>query len=137
MRAVMRRTLPALSLSAVCACVVALTLSIALTVEKTKTVVLPVPSPTDPIQILDRAKHLAWLGNWDTARDLFARSEHSFHDRQDVRNEIFAHVGYVRSTIERRSYSAVSSQMDLLLQRPTVQSDRDLRLWCLFVKGYA
>lgn len=91
----------------------------------------------DPVQTLEEAKRLAWLGNWESARPLFETAQTEFQRRKDGRNAIYAHVGLLRATIESHAYPEVSAEIAHLLQSPLLQKDPQLHLWCLSVKGYA
>jgi CHAT domain-containing protein len=91
----------------------------------------------EPLQTLEEAKRLAWLGNWEKARPLFASAQNEFERRNDQRNAIYAQVGYLRATIESHPYSEVSAAVAQLLGSRAVQQDPHLKIWCLSVKGYA
>jgi len=107
-------------------------------VYRAKTIIPPSAiNRLEPIDGLDKASQLAWLGNWEASRDLFAKAEVASRKDKDLGRQIFAHVGYLRATIERRPYHSVSEEINHLLRLPGVQKDQRLRLWCLSVKGYA
>lgn len=91
----------------------------------------------DPSQVLEEAKRLAWLGNWDGARPLFEYAQKQFEQRDDKLNAIYARVGYLRATIESHPYSVVSATVAQLLSSRPVQQDPQLKIWCLSVKGFA
>ena len=90
-------------------------------------------SPTD---ILQRALHLADLYNWAGAANDFATAEQMFMAAGDQRNALYARLGKIRSTIERRSLPATSAELEAELDsNPLLQTDKQLRMFCLIVKG--
>jgi CHAT domain-containing protein len=91
---------------------------------------------TDPQALLGIADHFYWLNNGPAAAPLYARAEKLFSERGDVRNEIYAKVGRLRSEAETMSFVDLSRFLNEQLQNPIVQGDKRLRLWCLIAKGY-
>jgi hypothetical protein len=89
-------------------------------------------------EVLARALHLADLYNWSDAAPAFTEAEQLFVAAGDQRNALYAKLGRIRSNIERdqRTLPQVSAQLaealddDLLLQ-----NDKQLRMFCLIVKG--
>jgi CHAT domain-containing protein len=54
----------------------------------------------------------------------------------DQRNALYAKLGRIRSTLDQRSLPAISAQLGAELERnPLLQTDKQLRLFCLIVKG--
>jgi CHAT domain-containing protein len=90
----------------------------------------------DPDALLAKANRLAWLFNWPKAGPLYVRAEDLFKEKGDIRNEIYAHVGRLRSQSETMSYVDVSQMIETEMERPIAKSDPRLRLWCLVQKGY-
>jgi CHAT domain-containing protein len=85
---------------------------------------------------LKRALHLADLYNWADAEPFFSQAEKLYSDRGDTRNALYAHFGRIRSTMEQRALPEVSEQLRTqLLSNPLLESDKELRLFCLIVKG--
>ena len=89
-------------------------------------------------ELLARALHLADLYNWVEAAPDFAQAEHIFADAGDQRNALYAKLGLIRSNIDRepQTLPAVAAQLaDELEDDPMLKNDKDLRLFCLIVKG--
>jgi CHAT domain-containing protein len=94
------------------------------------------PSNEDPAAILQQAVHLADLYNWADAAPLFERAEELYKSRSDSRNALYAHLGKIRSTMEQLALPEVSAELGAELETdPLLQSDKQLRLFCLVVKG--
>ena len=84
------------------------------------------------------ALHLADLYNWDDAGPAFAEAEHLFVDAGDQRNALYAKLGRIRSNIDRdqQTLPAVAAQLEEALEDdPLLQNDKELRMFCLIVKG--
>lgn len=89
-------------------------------------------------EILARALHLADLYNWADAASAFAEAESLFVEGGDSRNALYAKLGLIRSNIEReqKTLPAVAAELaDELEDNPLLQNDKDLRMFCLIVKG--
>jgi CHAT domain-containing protein len=89
-------------------------------------------------ELLAHALHLADLYNWVEAAPDFAQAEHLFADAGDQRNALYAKLGLIRSNIDRepQTLPAVAAQLaDELEDDPMLKNDKDLRLFCLIVKG--
>jgi tetratricopeptide (TPR) repeat protein len=90
----------------------------------------------DPDVLLKNALHLGDLYNWADAAPLFAAAEQLYAARGDNRDVLFAHLGQIRSTMEQLSLPAVSEELGTELDKnPLLQSDKELRLFCLMVLG--
>jgi CHAT domain-containing protein/tetratricopeptide (TPR) repeat protein len=90
----------------------------------------------DPAVLLKRALHLGDLYNWADAAPLFTQAEQLYAARSDSRNALYAHFGQLRSTMEQRSLPEVSEELEAELDKnPLLQSDKELRLFCLMVLG--
>lgn len=57
----------------------------------------------DPGVLLKKALHLGDLYNWADGASLFTEAERSYAARGDSRNELYAHLGRIRSTMEQLS----------------------------------
>jgi hypothetical protein len=93
---------------------------------------------SDPSAILQRALQLADLYNWAAAAPLFENAEKLFAASGDKRNEFRAKLGRIRSDIERqqKKLPAVSAELrEELDDNPLLQNDKELRMFCLIVKG--
>jgi len=90
----------------------------------------------DPKQLLAEANRLAWLFNGPAADPLYARAEALFAQAGDHRNELYAKIGRIRAEAETMSFVDISNYLAAELKTPLVQSDPELKLWCLTSKGY-
>src|ERR1700727_420570 len=89
-------------------------------------------------ELLAHALHLADLYNWDDAGPAFAEAERLFADAGDQRNALYAKLGRLRSNIDhdQQTLPAVAAQLaDALEDDPLLQYDKELRMFCLIVKG--
>src|SRR5438094_6926211 len=90
----------------------------------------------DPDVLLKKALHLADLWTWADAASMFTEAEQLYATRGDRRNALYAHVGLIRSTMEQLSLPEVSEELGTELDKnPLLQSDKQLRLFCLMVLG--
>jgi CHAT domain-containing protein len=81
---------------------------------------------------------LADLYNWEDAGPEFAEAEHLFVEAGDQRNALYAKLGRIRSHIDRdqETLPAVATGLaEELEDDPLLQSDKELRMFCLIVKG--
>jgi hypothetical protein len=89
-------------------------------------------------ELLARALHLADLYNWADAAPAFTEAEKLFAGAGDQRNALYARLGRIRSNVEREQQALpmVSAQLaDALEDDPLLQNDKELRMFCLIVKG--
>ncbi len=90
----------------------------------------------DPDVLLKQALRYGDLYNWADAASLFTRAEQLYSARGDSRNALYAHLGRLRSTMEQLSLPEVSEKLGAELDKnPLLQSDNELRLFCLMVRG--
>src|SRR6266446_6121317 len=90
----------------------------------------------DPDVLLKQALRYGDLYNWADAASLFTQAEQLYSARGDSRNALYAHLGRVRSTMEQLSLPEVSEELGAELDKnPLLQSDNELRLFCLMVRG--
>src|SRR5437879_6623741 len=90
----------------------------------------------DPDALMNKALQLGDLYNWADAAPLFTQAEQLYAARGDNRNALYAHCGRLRSTMEQLSLPEVSEELGLDLDNnPLLQSDNELRLFCLVVRG--
>lgn len=93
-------------------------------------------STDDPDVLLKKGLRLGDLYNWAEAAPLFAQAEQLYASRTDNRNALYAHLGKIRSTMEQLSLPDVSQELGAELENnPLLQSDKELRLFCLIVLG--
>jgi CHAT domain-containing protein len=89
-------------------------------------------------ELLARALHFADLYNWADAAPAFTQAEQLFDRAGDRRNAFYARFGRIRSNIERGQQSLPQVSADLgetLQNEPLLQSDKELRMFALIVKG--
>ncbi len=94
--------------------------------------------PSTANEALIRALHFADLYNWADAAPAFAEAEKEFSAAGDKRNTLYAKLGLIRSNVERgdQALPLVSAHLaDELDNDPLLQNDRQLRMFCLIVKG--
>ena len=90
----------------------------------------------DPDVLLKKALHLGDLYNWADAAPMFTEAEQLYAARGDRRNALYAHLGLIRSTMEQLSLPEISEKLGAELDKnPLLQSDKELRLFCLMVLG--
>jgi len=90
----------------------------------------------DPDVLLKKALHLGDLYNWADAAPLFTEAEQLYATRGDNRDALYAHLGRIRSTMEQLSLPEISEELGAELDKnPLLQSDKELRLFCLMVLG--
>jgi CHAT domain-containing protein len=90
----------------------------------------------DPDALLKHALRYGDLYNWADAASLFTQAEQLYSARGDSRNALYAHFGRLRSTMEQLSLPEVSEELGLDLDNnPLLQTDNELRLFCLIVRG--
>ena len=87
-------------------------------------------------EMLDRALRLADLYNWDAAGNEFAKAETLFLAAGDQRNALYAKLGRIRATVDQRALPATAVELASELDNNSLlQADKQLRLFCLIVKG--
>ena len=85
---------------------------------------------------LRHALHLADLYNWADAGPDFAEAARMFLAAGDPRNALYARLGLIRSNSEQHPLPETSAQLAKDLEsNPLLQSDKELRMFCLIVKG--
>ncbi|MCU1305001.1 MAG: hypothetical protein JWQ87_5285 [Candidatus Sulfotelmatobacter sp.] len=95
------------------------------------------PRPIDNAAfLLQEANRLSWIGNWDGAGPLYTRAEAMFKAEGSQSKEIYARVGRIRAESANYSWEAVSQMLEDQLHQGVVQTDKDLKLWCLASLGY-
>jgi len=90
----------------------------------------------DAPALLRHALHLADLYNWVDAAPEFAKAETTFLASGDQKNALYARIGLMRGNLERGGLLARSAELaGELLDNPLLQSDKQMRMFCLIVKG--
>ena len=86
--------------------------------------------------LLQRALYFSDLYNWRAARPYFTRSQEMFEAVGDKRNALYARLGAIRAGAEPAPLPRLSYMLDEeLAANPLLQSDKELRMFCLIVKG--
>jgi CHAT domain-containing protein len=86
--------------------------------------------------LLRRAFQLSDLDNWAEAEPEFAKAAVAFRAHADKIGLEYAELGIIRGTIQRRNLALTSAQLRHRLESdPLMKSDRDLRIFCLAMKG--
>ena len=90
----------------------------------------------DPEPLLQRALHFADLYNWQASRPYFTKAQQLFEAIGDKRNALYAHFGAIRAGADPAPLTEQSHRLSQeLATNPILQSDRELRMFCLIVKG--
>jgi len=97
----------------------------------------------DPLQashegeaLLQRALHFADLYNWHASRPYFTRAQQLFEAGGDKRNASYANLGSIRAGADPAPITELSYRLaQELAMNPILQSDKELRMFCLIVKG--
>ena len=87
---------------------------------------------------LNRALHFADLYNWGDAGPAFEKAERLFNQAGDQRNALYAKLGRIRANVEsdQHGLATVAAQLaEELDDEPLLQNDKELRMFCLRVKG--
>src|SRR5260370_33227673 len=86
--------------------------------------------------LLQRALYLSDLYNWRAARPYFTKSQQMFEAAGDKRNALYARLGAIRAGADPAPIPELSYMLDQeLAANPLLQSDKELRMFCLIVKG--
>jgi CHAT domain-containing protein len=97
------------------------------------------PAAHEPLEekaLLQRALQFADMYNWHASRPYFTRAEKLFEASGDKRNALYAHIGAIRAGASRAPITELSYQLaQELATNPILQSDKELRMFCLIVKG--
>jgi CHAT domain-containing protein len=86
--------------------------------------------------LLQRALHFADLYNWHASRPYFTKAEQLFEASGDQRNALYAHLGAIRAGADQAPITDLSYRLaQELATNPILQSDKEVRMFCLIVKG--
>src|SRR5882672_12244696 len=66
--------------------------------------------------MLEEADRLSWLLNWAAAGPLYEHAEEKFHEKGDLRNELYARVGRLRSQFDQLSFEEISTGLNKILR---------------------
>jgi CHAT domain-containing protein len=85
---------------------------------------------------LQRALHFADLYNWHASRPYFTEAQQLFEAAGDKRNALYAHFGAIRAGADLAPITELSYKLaQELATNPILRSDKELRMFCLIVKG--
>ena len=85
---------------------------------------------------LQRALYFADLYNWHASRPYFTKAQQLFEAAGDKRNALYAHFGAIRAGADAAPITELSYGLaQELATNPILQSDKELRMFCLIVKG--
>lgn len=86
--------------------------------------------------LLQRALHFGDLYNWHASRPYFTRAQQLFKVAGDQRNALYAHLGAIRAGADPAPITELSYRLSQeLATNPILQSDKEIRMFCLIVKG--
>ena len=86
--------------------------------------------------LLQRALYFSDLYNWRAARPYFTKSQQMYEAAGDKRNALYARLGAIRAGAEPAPIPRLSYMLGQeLAANPLLQSDKELRMFCLVVKG--
>jgi len=86
--------------------------------------------------LLRRGLYLSDLYNWRAARPYFIKAQNMFEAAGDKRNALYAQLGAIRAGADPAPIPELSYRLDQeLTTNPLLQSDKELRMFCLVVKG--
>jgi CHAT domain-containing protein len=86
--------------------------------------------------LLQRGLYFSDLYNWRAALPYFTESRQMFEAAGDKRNALYARLGAIRAGAEPAPLPKLSYMLDQeLVANPLLQSDKELRMFCLIVKG--
>src|ERR1700678_4392729 len=86
--------------------------------------------------LLHRALYFSDLYNWRAARSYFTQSQRMYEAAGDKRNALYSRLGAIRAGAEPAPLPRLSYMLDQeLAANPLLQSDKDLRMFALIVKG--
>jgi tetratricopeptide (TPR) repeat protein len=84
---------------------------------------------------LARADALAEIYNWHASAPFYAEAERAFGATHKSRQALAAHIGYVRATLESRSFAETARYFAAVCQQPVVKDDSQLLFRCLVAKA--
>jgi tetratricopeptide (TPR) repeat protein len=90
------------------------------------------PAPRAPAAtVLHKADELADLYNRTAARPLYQQAEQGYRSERDSQQALYAHIGWLRATMETRSLPELSTEFGHALALPFVRLNRrrQLRIW--------
>src|ERR1051325_7201565 len=87
-------------------------------------------------ELLQNALRLAYLNNWPEAEPEFRRAQAVFRNKRDRRGVLYAQLGIIRATVQRRNLSDTVAQLDgALATEPLLKTDREMRMFYFIIRG--
>ena len=94
------------------------------------------PANDEAETTLQRSLYFADLYNWHASRPNFTKAQQLFEAAGDKRSALYAHFGAIRAGADPAPITELSYRLaQELATNPIVQSDKELRMFCLIVKG--
>ena len=85
---------------------------------------------------LQQALRFADLYNWHASRPYFTKAQELFEESGDKSNALYAHIGAIRAGANPAPITELSYGLaQELATNPILQSNKELRMFCLVVKG--
>ena len=87
--------------------------------------------PQNPALVLQRADQIGDLYNWPEAKPVYWRAEQLYRSEGNREQALYAHVGWLRATMETRDLSSLSAELRRILFLPFVRGNkaRQMRIW--------
>ena len=87
--------------------------------------------PEDPALVLQRADQIGDLYNWPAAKPVYRQAEQLYRSAGNQQQALYAHVGWLRATMETRDLPSLSAELRRILSLPSVSGNkaRQMRLW--------
>jgi CHAT domain-containing protein len=87
-------------------------------------------------RFLRRALLFADLYNWHASRPYFSKAQQLFEATGQKRDALYAHLGAIRAGADPEPITELSYRLGQeLAANPMLQADKELRMFCLIVKG--
>jgi len=91
--------------------------------------------PTPREAIIQEAQQLAWLNSWAEAAKVLERLDREGFEPADEPTALFARAAQIRGSIESMSLPEAADELTSMLDSGPAQSDPELRIQLLAVKG--
>src|ERR1035438_8233141 len=72
----------------------------------------------DPALVLQRADQIGDLYNWPAARPVYWHAEQLYRSVGNLQQALYAHVGWLRATMETRDLPSLSTELRRILSLP-------------------
>jgi hypothetical protein len=87
--------------------------------------------PQNPALVLQRADQIGDLYDWPTAKPVYWQAAQLYRSAGNSRQSLYAHVGWLRATMETRDLPSLSADLRRILSLPFVRGNkaRQMRIW--------